>query len=398
MSKPLKKHFGQFFTTHQILLDTVKNLVRNTHGKVLEPSCGQGHIVKHLVDSGDSRPFTCIEIDDSLDFLLQDHDNITHLHQDFLEYVSSNTATRYSTIVGNPPYVKRKNKCNIYIEFIDKCVDLLEEDGGELILVIPSDFWQLTSASAVKTKMLNMGMFTDVFRANNETLFQNASQDVVVFRYIRTREILLEKIVDFNGTSKNLVCSNGNIFFQDLNPKSGEHVPLKQLFDIKVGMVSGADGIFRNDKLGNTEILTSTGVRKFIQIDEWNHASCDLKKYLNEHKCDLISRRIKKFNESNWYKWGCPRNVTFMEKEKGQECIYCVTLTRKLPVFFQGVVEPFDGSLLCLLPKTPAVNIKKFVEYLNKNEFLSNFKYAGRYKMGQKTLSDILVPINELTC
>ena len=86
------------------------------------------------------------EIDESLD-LLPGIDKEKVVYGDFL---TQNILKKYTTIVGNPPYVRTKTG-NLYLDFIKKCVDLLDENG-ELIFVVPSDVFTLTSAKSLMTE------------------------------------------------------------------------------------------------------------------------------------------------------------------------------------------------------------------------------------------------------
>ena len=73
---------------------------------------------------------------------------------------------------------------NIYIEFIERCFDLLNENG-ELIFIVPSDFIKLTSCEKVINLMMENGCFTHFIYLNNESLFSKASIDVITFRYCK---------------------------------------------------------------------------------------------------------------------------------------------------------------------------------------------------------------------
>lgn len=377
------KQLGQYFTTDETLLSSVASFVQHTDGKVLEPSCGAGHIVHHLVSQkGDKRDYTCVEIDTSIKFLpVFERDNVALIHSDFLAYDAS---AKYKTIVGNPPYVKRKGVCNLYVEFISKCLDLLTDDG-ELIFVIPSDFFKLTSASSVKTKMLAEGSFTHVFHPQKENLFLKAAQDVIVFRYEKGHHT---DIVLWNGVPNTVSIKSGNIYIHKQGG-NGNTITVGELFYVKVGMVSGSDAIFKNDKLGNMLVKTTNGDRRYIMYEEFPKDE-QVQQYLENHKHQLQQRRITKITEKNWYKWGCLRNIDFMNSNTGKECIYCSVLTRKRPVFFKGKVMHYDGSLLCMLPKC-CMNLEKALDVLNSDDFLSHFMYSGRYKIGQKSLSDCVI-------
>ena len=83
----------------------------------------------------------------------------------------------------------------MYIEFTEKCYNLLD-DNGELIFIVPSDFLKLTSASKLLNVMMTNGTFTHIFHPHNEKMFENASIDVIVFRYCKN-SLIDKKVLSF---------------------------------------------------------------------------------------------------------------------------------------------------------------------------------------------------------
>lgn len=391
-----QKENGQYFTTNTSLLQSVLDFVRNEDGPILEPSFGEGHIIQYFKTNGIKRPFVAVEIDKELKPLEGIEERTTIIYDDFLSYESD---TKFHTIVGNPPYFKMKTnpnkqsilKCtNIYVAFIEKAYSLLEEQG-ELIFIIPSDFFKLTSATKLKEMMMDNGSFTDIYHPQKENLFKNASQDVIVFRYQKGCNNATTK---YNNDIVSLKLSNGNIYIQSNNINQDDFVKMEDIFDIKVGMVSGAEKVFANEEHGNVSILTSSGTKKEILLTDFPCETSEVFNYLSAFKEQLITRKIKKFNHDNWYQWGCLRNIKFMTEKTGDACIYAKVLTRAKDVFFVGQVGYYDGSLLCMYPKDTVSQqqIEKIKIYLNSNEALKHFLYSGRYKVGQKTLSDLMIP------
>ena len=395
-----KKDMGQFFTTNEKLLQCVYDFIKNTQGDILEPSFGKGHIIQYLQNKGvtKNRKIYGKELDDTLTSIFKDDDNIG---VDFCDYLSFNTTKRFATIVGNPPYFKLKAKdnknpdtilkcTNIYVAFIEKAYHMLNDDG-ELIFIIPSDFFKLTSACKLKELMIKSGSFTHVFHPHEENLFEKASQDVIVFRYQKGHKT--NKTM-YNNEPYIMTCSQGNIYFESATSIQYERVKLCDIFDIKVGMVSGAEKIFANEEFGNISILTSGGLKTEILIDKIPADGTELHSYFVLHKKNLIERKIKKFNEDNWFQWGCLRNLKFMDAELGKPCVYAKAITRNKNVFTIGTVQHYDGSLLCMFPKNPVVaqKLDEITKYLNTDDFLHNFLYSGRYKVGQKTLGDNFIP------
>lgn len=137
-----KNNIGQYFTTNKLLKEKVYEFILNEPKEILEPSMGQGDLVKQVLSKKNVK-FDLYEIDNSITML--DKFNVK-----FCDFLKEKIDKKYITIIGNPPYVRTKTG-NLYIDFIDKCYELLE-NNGELIFIIPSDFFKLTCATKVIEK------------------------------------------------------------------------------------------------------------------------------------------------------------------------------------------------------------------------------------------------------
>jgi len=371
---------GQYFTTNKMLLDYVLDLIHNNPDKILEPSMGRGDIISHILNHKQGVKFDTYEIDETIKFLdIIDRDEIN-----FGDFLKAQITDKYDTIVGNPPFVKRSGG-NLYIDFIEKCYHLLN-DNGELIFIIPSEFLKLTCATTIINTMIDNGTFTHIFHPNNEKLFDEASIDVIVFRYCKN--INLEKKILFNGIERYLINTNGIITFTDspMNDKT----TLNTHLDVYVGMVTGKEEVYKNEKYGNLNILNGKDkVDKYIFIDQFPTENLQLNEYMTNNKDILISRKIRKFNDENWFQWGAPRNYISVKKNIGKQGIYIYTLTRNTTVAFVDTIQYFGGNLILLIPKKD-VDLNVLVKYLNSDEFKKNYMYAGRFKIGHKQVSNIL--------
>ena len=374
-----KKNKGQYFTTSVLLKETIYILILNNPSVILEPSVGQGHLVEYIKAKKPNINFDLYEIDEKISFL----DSIKEVIK-FGDFLECDIETTYDTIIGNPPFVKTKTG-NLYIHFIEKCYKLLNKNG-ELIFIVPSDFLKLTSSSKIINEMMDNGSFTHIIHPHNENLFENASIDVIVFRYCKNSK--LQKKTLHNGKEKHLINNNGIITFSDSSP---ENLSLfSEYFDIYVGMVTGKEAVYKNEKYGNIELLNAKEKKdKYIWLKDFPTENTELNEYMLLNKDVLIRRKIKKFTENNWWNWGALRNIKNIEKHKGKSCIYISTLTRKKEVAFIDKVQYFGGGLIIMIPKKP-VNIKKLADYMNGDDFKSNYMYSGRFKIGHKQLSNCL--------
>ena len=375
-----KKKLGQYFTKDESLLQNIFKFIKNNPIKILEPCIGQGDIVSYVLRETPLVQFDMFEIDATLQ-PLQNIDKNTVVYQDFLK---SEIHEKYDTIVGNPPFVGTK-KGNLYIDFVERCYRLLN-NGGELIFIVPSDFFKLTSCVKIIEEMMTNGTFTDVYHPHKENLFENASIDVLIFRYCKNADLVHKTI--YNGEQTNLVHNNGLITFS--NNSHAKQTNISDLFRVCVGLVSGKEDVFKNSNLGNIEVLNAENVvDRYIFVDSWPTENKIISDYMYKHKSDLLDRKIRAFTDKNWFEWGAPRNISVMRDNFGKSCIYMYNLTRQEKVAFCGKVQYFGGGLLMLLPKDSSMShdkMKEYVEYFNSSNFKQTFTFSGRFKIGQRQL------------
>lgn len=374
-----KKKMGQYFTISEELQTFVFNKVKHK-GLLLEPSFGAGHLLKKFKEANEDYPMMCYELDTTIKPVVTFNQHQIPVYGDFTKQIINQ---KFKTIIGNPPYVKQSTG-NLYIKFIELCFGLLDTDG-EIIFIVPSDFIKLTSASSLIEAMVKEGSFTDFLFPHDEKLFEGASVDVVVFRYEKG---VMTKNTRVNG--KDMMCNvnNGIITFSETEVKG---TPLSDMFNVFVGLVSGRDEVYRVP-FGNVNILNDKDrVQKYIFAETFPTGNPVIDAHLQRNKAELLERRIKKFNEENWFEWGAPRNITSIRQNLGKPCIYVRNMTRSQEVAFIGTVQHFGGSLLCLIPKKTE-DLEKIVEFLNTKDLQKDYLYSGRFKIGHKQVCNIIVP------
>jgi adenine-specific DNA-methyltransferase len=375
-----KKNLGQYFTSNIELKKKVFEFILNNPLTILEPSIGRGDLISF--NKNPNIKFDMYEIDNNIKLL----DGINKNDVIYTDFIKEDIQKKYISIIGNPPYIKTKTG-NLYIDFINKCYNLLEENG-ELIFIVPSNFYKLTSSYKLLNEMMENGTFTHIYHPNNENMFENASIDILIFRYYKNRNI--EKKIIYNDKIKFIINSNGIITFEDEEIKNT--ILFEDYFNIYVGLVSGKEEVYKNEEYGNIEVLNGEDkIDKYIYIDKYPCENDKINEYLLKHKKILIERKIRKFNNDNWFEWGAPRNITTIKNNIGKDCIYIYNLTRKTKIAFLGKVNYFGGSLLILIPKKEC-DLNKIISYLNSDIFKSNFLFSGRFKIGHRQISKSYIP------
>ena len=344
---PAVKNLGQVFSPDNIVRKMIA--LRNNKGSVLEPSCGKGAFLKYLKGA------VGIELDKKI---IQ---NPKVLSIDFFSYP---TTYKFDTIIGNPPYVKYQDinsrtkkllpmkgfdrRSNLYLFFIAKCIKHLRP-GGELIFITPRDFLKATSARTLNTCLFEHGTITHFLDLGDKMIFKGFTPNCAIWRWEKdkfNRLLMDQKNIFFNH-------HKGQLWFGEQKATG----PLSCQFEVKVGAVSGADPIFTSNKRGNKDMVCSFTAR----TGHTRRMIYNLKdKSLFPYKKELMKRRIKTFNEKNWWEWG--RNYC----NKNGPRIYVNCKTRNPKPFFMHKSEAYDGSVMALFPKDPSMDLKKAVYKLNK--------------------------------
>lgn len=363
---------GQVFTPPEVV-ERMLALRRNT-GRALEPSAGDGAFSSRL-----GKDAVAIEYDA----------RVAPPDARVMDFFAYPASERFDTIIGNPPYVRYQDiapetrelldgklfdgRSNLYLFFIEKCVRHLAP-GGELIFIVPREFIKLTAARRLNAFLFREGTITDFIETGDSSIFGAYVPNCAIFRFERGR--MDRRMSD----GRRFAEVNGQLMFL-----SGEYtVPLAELFDVRVGAVSGADEVFRHPK-GNMEFVCSrtaeTGETRRM-IYGVRHPA------LEPHRERLLQRRVRHFDESNWWLWGRQHHVSSAPR------VYVNAKTRRRAPFFLHECRNYDGSILALFPRDPAIDLERAVELLNGAVDWDELGFVcdGRFLFSQRSLQTCMLP------
>jgi adenine-specific DNA-methyltransferase len=362
---------GQVFTPAAIV-DRMLAL-RRRRGRTLEPAAGDGAFSRRIPGC------VAIEIDPRVA-------PPGAWVGDFFAYP---TGERFDTIIGNPPYVRFQDihaetkrlldggmfdrRSNLYLFFIEKALRHLAP-GGELIFIVPREFIKLTAARRLNELLFAAGTITDFIETGDARLFADAVPNCAIFRFEKGR---FDRRMN-DGRTFSLV--DGQLMFLS-RPYT---VPLADLFQVKVGAVSGADAVFAHRR-GNATFVCSKTVdtgetrRMFFGVQH---------SHLLHHKERLLQRRIRRFDETNWWQWGRLHHVSDAPR------IYVNHKTRRAEPFFVHPCRDYDGSVLALFPKDREMDLEQATRLLNTAVDWQELGFVcdGRFLFGQRALQHCLLP------
>lgn len=369
---------GQVFTpasTVELMLALCQN-----NGRVLEPSAGNGAFFNALLAS----KADCVGIE--LDATVAAPG--VHIG-DFFEYPLTE---QFDTIIGNPPYVRFQDigddtkaklnsalfdsRSNLFLFFIEKCVRHLKP-GGELVFIVPREFIKLTSARKLNAWLTEQGSITHFHETGDTRVFGEHTPNCAVFRFEKGR--MDRQMAD----GRTFTEVDGQLMFL----RGDFNLPFSDVFEVKVGAVSGADSIFTHPK-GNMEFVCS----KTFDTGETRRMFYGVKNaHLEAHKTELLARRVTNFDETNWWLWGRAFPINHLPR------IYVNGRTRREQPFFLHDCNHFDGAILALFLRNQQISKRELLECTRMlNEEVDwhelGFVCDGRFLLTQRSLQTCRLP------
>lgn len=372
MTRQLNVHaLGQVFTPEAVVRQMLA--LRRRRGRTLDPAAGDGAFSTRI------NGCEAIEIDAT----------VAPEGARVMDFFALPLTEKFDTIIGNPPYVRRQDipaetlarldsalfdgRSNLYLYFIEKAVRHLRR-GGELIFIVPREFAKLTAARKLNAFLYEEGDITHFIETGDARIFGTHNPNCAIFRFERGRHE--RRLAD----GRHFSLMDGQLMFL----RGDYRLPLADLFDVKVGAVSGADEIFEHPE-GNAEFVCSKTVddgatRRMIFGVPHPH--------LEAHKDRLLARRVRSFDEANWWHWGRLHHVSAGPR------IYVNAKTRRARPFFLHDCPNYDGAILALFPKLPGMDLARAAGMLNDQVDWEELGFVcdGRFLFTQRSLQNCLLP------
>lgn len=199
---------GAYFTP-EVITTSIVRMIRAAgwvHGRVLEPSCGEGAFLLPIkkIATAENLTVDAVELDeDSYKVAYKKFGHMSRFrlsHGDFFDFYKMHDELSYDLIIGNPPYIRyqylteeqrseigailsangmRVNKLvNAWVGFVVACIRLLK-DGGHLVFVLPAELLQVKYSEDLREYLLRMCSRLTVV-AFEKLVFPEIEQEVVI--------------------------------------------------------------------------------------------------------------------------------------------------------------------------------------------------------------------------
>jgi adenine-specific DNA-methyltransferase len=228
-----------------------------------------------------------------------------------------------------------------------------------------------------------MGAITHVAHLGEERVFPDADVPALcVFRFqrgARRVKVSYKPSLEEPWESRRLLTTKDRwlLLSEDAASLVSGWEPLGEQYDVRVGMVTGMDAAFRVDP-STVEpacvrmVLTTTrSLEPFLDV---NFAKSESEipalalEHLLAYKEGLIARRIRSFDESNWWQWGAVRNATAMGSNAAR--FYALAKTRDARPFFSHAGRPYHSAgVLGLYRQRGALDVRTALQVANGTAF-----------------------------
>ncbi len=193
-----KKETGSFYTPESLIKYMVSYIENRLNlYSILEPSAGDGRFVKHLERLNSN--ITLIELDmGKVEHLRNNYDKQYDIICDDFIHHSLNSTQKYDLIIGNPPYISKKNipssqyddalkivehykiergvLQNLWVAFVLASIKMLS-DNGTIFFVLPFEFLQVQYAEKLRA-FLESRFNTIEIITFEERIFDDIEQDI----------------------------------------------------------------------------------------------------------------------------------------------------------------------------------------------------------------------------
>jgi len=137
-------------------------------------------------------------------------------------------------------------------------------------------------------------------------------------------------------------------------------------------------------------MTTKKEIKPYLFLENYNNFNdipINAKNYIIPNKKKLLGRKIKKYKENNWWKYGAIRNIEIMRSNRPR--IYGIMKTRDSSPFWVGAPNSyFSGGVFALFLKEGVdLDINVATNFLNSDEFKQVMKESNMFSNNKVSIT-----------
>jgi adenine-specific DNA-methyltransferase len=368
-----------------------------TDGNLLEPSVGEGSLLKYLnLDNYDS-----IDIFDIKQQYLDNCPSKPNIKKYLEDFIKWSTTKKYKNIILNPPFIKIQDLSSEYVKFIKstwsildngnidlyyaflvKCIQLLDEDGI-MVAITPNSYLSNKSALQLRKYMIENRFISEIIDFESEKVFPGIAVYCCITVFTKQQK------TEFIYNGKHVVYANiGHPMYsffeskqEQLNPTN---VCLKDVCKIYNGIATLRDAIFihktrlfsepcwkeiTNSKIIQYIIFPYKPTGEIIDEEEFRQQNPQTYKYLEEQKQELSKRDNGNKIYPKWYAFGRTQSLKVSLKS---QVVYISSFVNPESLNFKIDAPTLHYSCLCIEPKK-VEDIEKIIKSITENiDYIKN--------------------------
>ena len=193
-------------------------------GTLLEPACGEGHLLTHL----DLSKYDCVDLYDIKSEYLDKCPHSPNIHKYCDDFITATFEGKtYDNIIMNPPYIRfqnlhplyrtmlqerweilQKGNIDIYYAFILRAIELLS-DNGVLVMITPNSYLRNTSAKSLRKYLVEHTLIQEIIDFESKKVFDSVNTYcciTVITKQPKTELLYNDRSIVYDA------IQNGNIF------------------------------------------------------------------------------------------------------------------------------------------------------------------------------------------
>lgn len=357
----------------------------NKYGTLLEPSVGNGKLLKFL----NLNDYTKVDVYELKNKYLDEIDDNIIVYKYAEDFIKKDIQYTYDNIIMNPPYIKiqdlsieyrkylkttfpvlNSGMVDIYYAFVIKCLSLLN-DNGIMVSITPNSYLYNKSSLGLRKYLFDNEYIKEIIDFKDKKVFSDASVYCCITVFTKTKKT-------------HIIYNNESILYTDLIKNyslfnlNNDGLTLKTLCKIKNGIATLRDKIFIHDEKMFDEPcwkqITNGATKKYIiypyingiiiKEDQFKIINPLTYGYLVNNKEELSKRDKGAKTYPEWYAYGRSQSIVYNDKK----CIYipCFIDPKSIEQYIFIHQNILHHSCLCIEPNNEG-EIEVIIKYIVNN-------------------------------